>query len=143
MSTAESEFKAEDYAARRSADAPVIGRATLSVAIAAVEGAVASAVVLGSAFAYHGLVLRIPAEAFDWPLYLLFAGLAGLLYGAFSAAATGRFLESGERNRSTWRQRPRKPHKHSPACRRCSARNPCRNRSACTRMSSRSCATST
>ncbi len=101
MSTAESEFKAEDYAGRRLADAPVIGRATLSVAIAAVEGAVAFAVVLGSAFAYHLFVLHIPAAAFDWPLYLLFAGLAGMLYGAFSAVATGRFLDSGERNRST------------------------------------------
>lgn len=100
MAVADSEFKAQDYVARRAADAPVVGRATLSVTIAAVEGLVALAVVLGSAFAYHTLVLRFPVDAFAWSLYLLFAGLAGILYGAFSAAATSRFLDSGER-RST------------------------------------------
>jgi Undecaprenyl-phosphate glucose phosphotransferase len=101
MSTAESEFKVEDYVAKRLGDAPVIGRTTLSLTIAAVEGAVAVAVVLGTAFAYHLFVLHIPAESFDWPLYLLFAGLAGALYGAFSGAATARFLDSGELGRST------------------------------------------
>lgn len=101
MSTADSEFKIEDYAARRYHDTPVVGRTTLSLSIAAVEGAVAFAVVLGTAFAYHLLVLHIPADAFDWPLYLLFAGLGGLLYGVFSTVATGRFLDSSERQRST------------------------------------------
>jgi Undecaprenyl-phosphate glucose phosphotransferase len=101
MSTADSEFKASDYIAPRLGEAPVIGRSTLSLGIAAVEGAVAFAVVLGSAFAYHVLVLRIAAPYFDWGLYLLFAGLAGVLYGAFSAVATSRFLDSAERHRST------------------------------------------
>ncbi len=101
MSTAESDFKAEDFSGRRLSDAPVIGRATLSLAIAAVEGAVAFAVVLGSAFTYHLSVLHISPAAFDWPLYLLFGGLAGVLHGAFSAVATGRFLDRGEHNRST------------------------------------------
>jgi Undecaprenyl-phosphate glucose phosphotransferase len=101
MSTADSDFKASDYVAGRLGDGPVIGRATLSLTIAAVEGAVAFAVVLGSAFAYHLVILRIAAVNFDWPLYLLFAGLAGVLYGTFSAIATGRFLDSSERQRST------------------------------------------
>jgi Undecaprenyl-phosphate glucose phosphotransferase len=100
MSTADSEFKIADYVAGPFGETPVVARSVLSLGIASVEGAVAFAVVLGTAFAYHVAVLHIPVLAFDWPLYLSFAGLAGLLFGAFSAIATGRFLDSADR-RST------------------------------------------
>ena len=101
MSTADVEFKASDFAGTRLAPAPVIGRTALSLMIASVEGATAAAVVLGTAFAYHLLVLRIPVDGFAWPLYVLFGVLAGLLYGSFSAVATGKFLDGAERPRST------------------------------------------
>lgn len=94
MSTADAHFKAADVG-RTGLEAPVIGRARLGLMIAAVEGATAAIVVLGTAFAYHLLVLRVTVDDFVWPLYLLFGALAGLLYGAFSAVATTRFLDQG------------------------------------------------
>ena len=100
MSTADSEFKVTDYVAGTLGDTPVVGRSVLSLTIASVEGAVAFAVVLGTAFVYHTFFLHIPVYAFDWLLYLSFAGLAGVLFGAFSAIATSHFLDSAE-HRST------------------------------------------
>ncbi|MEP7240344.1 MAG: exopolysaccharide biosynthesis polyprenyl glycosylphosphotransferase [Devosia sp.] len=82
--------------------APVIGRTTLSLLVAAIEGATASVVVLGTAATYHLWILKIPAQGFSWPLYMIFALLAGVLFGTFSAIATTRFLDRAERqNRST------------------------------------------
>jgi Undecaprenyl-phosphate glucose phosphotransferase len=100
MAVVDTEFKSNDVATRF-AGAPVIGRATLSLIIAGVEGLTAGLVVIGTAFAYHLLVLRFPVSGFAWPLYVLFGVVAGVLYGSFSAVATTRFLDSGERPRST------------------------------------------
>jgi Undecaprenyl-phosphate glucose phosphotransferase len=101
MSIADAHLKIGD-AARTRIDAPVIGRTRLSLMIAAVEGATATIVVLGSAFAYHLLLLHVTVSDFVWPLYVVFGALAGLLYGAFSAVATTRLLDRGNTNqRST------------------------------------------
>ncbi len=100
MATADTEYKASDFTGAR-LDTPIIGRTPLSLMIASVEGTMAAAVVLGSAFAYHMLVLHIPLDGFEWPLYALFAALGGLLYGAFSTVATGRFLDGAERSQKT------------------------------------------
>ena len=100
MSTADTHFKVSDFTGRE-LPAPVIGRTALSLMIASVEGTTAAAVVLGTAFAYHLLVLRIPIDGFVWPLYVLFGVLAGMLYGGFSAVATAKFLDGAERPRST------------------------------------------
>lgn len=94
MSTADTHFKL-DGTTRGKLATPVIGRARLGLMIAAVEGATAAIVVLGTAFAYHLVVLHVTVDDFVWPLYVLFGALAGLLYGAFSAVATSRFLDHG------------------------------------------------
>ncbi len=101
MSTADTEIKASDYIGGRLGRTPIIGRTALSLLFASVEGAAAAVLVLGSALVYHLAVLRLPFGGVDWPLYLVFAGLAALLYGGFSSVATSRFLDGGERPRST------------------------------------------
>ena len=100
MSTADSHFKVAEYAGSTPLRKPVVGRSVLALSIAVLEGAVAFAIVLASAFAYHTFILNIPVHAFDWLLYVSFAALAGVLFGSFSTIATGSFLDSTER-RST------------------------------------------
>ena len=95
MSTIETNLFARDFV-RRDLATPIIGRTPLALLIASVEGATAATVVLGSALAYHLLVLHTAIGEFAWPLYLLFAALGGVLYGAFSVVATNRFLDQSD-----------------------------------------------
>ena len=57
MSTIETNLFARDFV-RRALATPIIGRTPLALLIASVEGATAATVVLGSALAYHPLVLH-------------------------------------------------------------------------------------
>jgi Undecaprenyl-phosphate glucose phosphotransferase len=100
MSTADSDFKVSDLLGGSIGETRVVGRSILSLSIASIEGAVAFAVVLGTALAYHLIVLDFDFGDFDWPLYLSFGALAGVLFGIFSAIATGRFLDNAA-HRST------------------------------------------
>ncbi|RYE09878.1 MAG: exopolysaccharide biosynthesis polyprenyl glycosylphosphotransferase [Hyphomicrobiales bacterium] len=101
MSTAEAEFKAAGFVERRRYRRRTVNRTALGLVVAAAEGSAAFATVLGSAFIYHILVLDLPVGGVDWPLYFIFAALAGILCGAFSTTAVSRYLDSGERPRST------------------------------------------
>jgi hypothetical protein len=69
-------------------------------AFGACEGATAAAVVFVPTLFYHLVVEHTALTAIDWPLYLAFAGIAALVYGAFSVAAAGKFLESGRHQQS-------------------------------------------
>jgi len=97
MSSVDIEFKAAQRPATGVA-VPFLGRSALVMGIAALEGAVAAVIVFVVAFAYHLAVLHTPLDEFGWLRYIAFAVLAGLLYGGFSASATARLLDQGERH---------------------------------------------
>jgi Undecaprenyl-phosphate glucose phosphotransferase len=64
------------------------------------EGAMAALAVLVPTLFYHLVVEHVGLTTIDWPLYLAFAGIAALVYGAFSVAAAGKLLENGRHQQS-------------------------------------------
>jgi len=78
----------------------VVRRAVICLIAGAIEATAAACLVYLVAITYHFAVLQVGMGGFDHLAYLLFATLAGLLYGTFSAIACERML-SGE-NRLEW-----------------------------------------
>jgi exopolysaccharide biosynthesis polyprenyl glycosylphosphotransferase len=71
----------------------VSSRAGLSSGVALAEGIVAALLLFGVAIGYHALVLHSSALHLPLALYVQYGLIVGLLYAAFSAAATARLLD--------------------------------------------------
>lgn len=68
----------------------------LSAVVAMLEGSVMALEFLFCAIAYHFLLHDMDPQAFAWSLYLVYAGLLGLIYAGFSASSASRFF-AGQR----------------------------------------------
>jgi polysaccharide biosynthesis protein PslA len=77
---------------RRRAPRQVSNLASLSWAIALLEGAVASLVMLLPALAYHIFLIQVPIEQVPFELYGAYSTLVGLVYGGLSFLTAGKFL---------------------------------------------------
>jgi Undecaprenyl-phosphate glucose phosphotransferase len=74
-----------------------VRRAVICLIAGAIEAVAAASLVYLVAIAYHFAVLQIDVAVFDHLSYLLFAGLAGAVYGTFSAIACERILTGEHR----------------------------------------------
>ena len=88
---------AGDVSARLRSGPSVIGRVVICLIAGAIEAVAATSIVYLVAVAYHFAVLQVDVAQFDHLGYLLFATLAGVLYGAFSAIACERILTGEHR----------------------------------------------
>jgi polysaccharide biosynthesis protein PslA len=85
---------------RRSAVRWTANQALLRWAFGLCEGAMAAVAVLAPTFIYHLGVEHAPLGDVHWGLYLAYAGVAAVVYGAFSVAAAGKLLENGRHQQS-------------------------------------------
>lgn len=60
------------------------------------EGAAASAILFLAAFTYHVWVMQVSIEQAPIELYAVYSTLVGVLYGAFSAIASAKFLDKSQ-----------------------------------------------
>jgi len=77
---------------RRRAPRQVSSTASLSWAIALLEAAVASLMMLLPALGYHGLLLQVPVQSVPFGLYCAYSVLVGVVYGGLSFLTAGKFL---------------------------------------------------
>lgn len=71
----------------------VVHRLGLCLAVAAIEAAVAFAVIFGVAVAYHLLGLHQSLDSFSTLFYLAYGLLTGAVYGVFAAVACSQLLD--------------------------------------------------
>ena len=81
---------------RRLAPFQLSSRAALCWAFGLIEGAAASAVLFFAAFTYHVVVMQVSVEQAPIELYAAYSTLVGVLYGAFSAIASAKFLDKSQ-----------------------------------------------
>jgi Undecaprenyl-phosphate glucose phosphotransferase len=87
---------AQDVSGGLNSRPSVVRRVVVCLIAGAIEAIAAALVVYLAAIGYHLLFLHIEVGEFDHLAYVLFAALAGIVYGAFSAIACDRIL-AGER----------------------------------------------
>lgn len=86
---------------RKLAPLTLSSRAALCWAFGLIEGAAASAVLFLAAFTYHVVVMQVSVDQAPIELYAAYSSLVGILYGAFSATASAKFLDKSQHPHST------------------------------------------
>ncbi|MHB1102396.1 MAG: exopolysaccharide biosynthesis polyprenyl glycosylphosphotransferase [Devosia sp.] len=71
-------------------------RAALCWAFGLLEGSAASAVLFLAAFTYHIVVMQVAVDQAPIELYAVYSIMVGVLYGAFSAIASAKFLDKSQ-----------------------------------------------